>query len=164
VRLATRRRIPKSLHASNVQIAPAAGLAKQRELYDWADVVVVPLRPNFHASGITVVLEAAALGKPLVVTDVGGLRDYFSGEHAAYVPPHDPEALRLAVDKLVAEPDATLCRAWAAGVHLMARNLTTQHFAHQHVRITQDLLSRRGRSAASVRADDLSLADNRSPN
>jgi glycosyltransferase involved in cell wall biosynthesis len=164
VRLATRRTIPKSLHASNVQIAPAAGLAKQRELYDWADLVVVPLRPNFHASGITVVLEAAALGKPLVVTDVGGLKDYFSGEHAAYVPPHDPQALRRAVEALVAEPDKALGRAWAAAAHLVARNFTTQHFAHQHVRITQDLLRGRGRSQASARADNLSLADNRSPN
>jgi glycosyltransferase involved in cell wall biosynthesis len=147
-----------------VQIAPASGLAKQRELYDWADLVVVPLRPNFHASGITVVLEAVALGKPLVVTDAGGLKDYFSGEHAAYVPPHDPLALRRAVDGLVARPEQALSRAWAAGAHLMARNFTTQHFAHQHVRITQELLRQRGTLATGLCADDLSLADNRPSN
>ncbi len=46
VRLATRRRIARALHAPNVEIAPASGIVKQRELYDWADLIVVPLRPN----------------------------------------------------------------------------------------------------------------------
>ena len=72
VRLATRRRVPREWHAPNVKIGSASGAAKQHELYAWADVIVVPLRPNFHASGITVMLEAAAVGKPMIVSDVGG--------------------------------------------------------------------------------------------
>jgi glycosyltransferase involved in cell wall biosynthesis len=143
VRLATRRKIAAKLRASNVDIAPAAGLKKARELYDWADLVLVPLRPNSHASGITVMLEAAALGKPMVVTGVGALDDYFSYQAAAYVPPFDPQALRDAVDRLVAFPDATLRQAQAAVQQLLSRDLTTRQFAMQHVRITQDLLRRR---------------------
>ncbi|TAL94181.1 MAG: glycosyltransferase [Paraburkholderia sp.] len=155
VRLATRRRIPSSLRASNVEIAPAAGLKKQRELYDWADVVVVPLRPNAHASGITVMLEAAALGKPMIVTDVGALKDYFTDAQAAYVPPFDPEALRQAVDRLVAAPGDALRQAQAAAHQVTTRELTTVQFAQQHVRITRDLMSRRaaprGRSVDEAR-------------
>ncbi|CAG4887481.1 glycosyltransferase [Paraburkholderia gardini] len=155
VRLATRRRIPSSLHASNVEIAPAAGLKKQRELYDWADVIVVPLRPNTHASGITVMLEAAALGKPMIVTDVGALRDYFTDAQAAYVPPFDPEALRQAVARLVAAPGDALRQAQAAARQLTTRELTTEQFAQQHVRITRELMRRRaaprGRSVDEAR-------------
>ncbi|MGF6759097.1 glycosyltransferase [Paraburkholderia sp. GAS42] len=155
VRLATRRRIPASLRASNVDIAPAAGLKKQRELYDWADVIVVPLRPNAHASGITVMLEAAAVGKPMIVTDVGALKDYFADGQAAYVPPFDPEALRQAVDRLVASPDDALRQAQAAARQLIARKLTTEQFAQQHVRITRELMGRRasprGRSVDEAR-------------
>ncbi|CAG4898910.1 glycosyltransferase [Paraburkholderia gardini] len=155
VRLATRRRIPSSLHASNVEIAPAAGLKKQRELYDWADVIVVPLRPNTHASGITVMLEAAALGKPMIVTDVGALRDYFTDAQAAYVPPFDPEALRQAVARLVAAPGDALRQAQAAARQLTTRELTTEQFAQQHVRITRELMRRRaaprGRSGDDAR-------------
>jgi glycosyltransferase involved in cell wall biosynthesis len=143
VRLATRRRIPSSLRASNVEIAPAAGLKKQHELYDWADVIVVPLRPNAHASGITVMLEAAAVGKPMIVTDVGALKDYFTDAQAVYVPPFDPEALRQAVNRLVAAPADGLRQAQAAARQLMARQLTTEQFAQQHVRITRELMSRR---------------------
>jgi len=144
VRLATRRRIPAKLRAPNVEIAPAAGLTKARELYDWADVVLVPLRPNSHASGITVMLEAAALGKPMVVTNVGTLNDYFSYRAAAYVPPFDPEAMREAVDRLAASPAEGLRQAQAAAEQLLSRDLTTRQFALQHVRITEELLLRRG--------------------
>jgi glycosyltransferase involved in cell wall biosynthesis len=143
VRLATRRKIPAKLHASNVDIAPAAGLKKARELYDWADLVLVPLRPNSHASGITVMLEAAALGKPMVVTNVGALDDYFSNGAASYVPPFDSQAMREAVDRLVASPSEALRQAQAAAEQLLSRDLTTRHFAMQHVRITEDLLRRR---------------------
>ena len=148
VKLATRRRIPPSLRASNVEIALFSGIRKQHELYDWADVIVVPLRPNSHASGITVMLEAAALGKPMVATDVGALRDYFPADEAAYVPPFDPQALRDAVDRLAAAPHEALRQAQAAAAGLLARDLTTEHYAMQHVRITREMLSARGQASA----------------
>lgn len=147
VRLATRRRIPRSLRSLNVDVAPAAGLKKQRELYDWADVIVVPLRPNTHASGITVMLEAAAVGKPMVVTNVGGLEDYFSARAAAYVPPFDTDALRNALLGLMTSPEGALQQAQAAATELVSRDHTTQHYAQQHVKITRDLLRRRGQTA-----------------
>jgi glycosyltransferase involved in cell wall biosynthesis len=147
VRLATRRRIPRALRSLNVQVAPAAGLKKQRELYDWADVVVVPLRPNTHASGITVMLEAAAVGKPMVVTNVGGLEDYFSARAAAYVPPFDADALREALLGLIASPDQALQQAQAASMQLVSRDHTTQHYAQQHVKLTRDLLRQQAQHA-----------------
>jgi glycosyltransferase involved in cell wall biosynthesis len=147
VRLATRRRIPRALRSLNVQVAPGAGLKKQRELYDWADVVVVPLRPNTHASGITVMLEAAAVGKPMVVTNVGGLEDYFSARAAAYVPPFDADALREALLGLIASPDQALQQAQAASMQLVSRDHTTQHYAQQHVKLTRDLLRQQAQHA-----------------
>lgn len=155
VKLATRRRIPASLRAPNVEIALFSGIRKQHELYDWADVIVVPLRPNSHASGITVMLEAAAVGKPMVVTNVGALQDYFPAGEASYIPPFNPQALREAVDQLAAAPLDALRQAQAAAAGLLTRDLTTQHYAMQHVRITQEMLraraaASRGRSAAAV--------------
>jgi glycosyltransferase involved in cell wall biosynthesis len=152
VKLATRRRIPASLRASNVEIALFSGIKKQHELYDWADVIVVPLRPNSHASGITVMLEAAAVGKPMVATDVGALRDYFPADEAAYVPPFNPQALRAAVERLAAEPAEALHQAQAAAAGLLARDLTTEHYAMQHVRITREMLSARGQASAHAPA------------
>jgi glycosyltransferase involved in cell wall biosynthesis len=157
VKLATRRRIPASLRAPNVEIALFSGIKKQHELYDWADVIVVPLRPNTHASGITVMLEAAAVGKPMVVTNVGALQDYFPASEAFYIPPFNPPALRDAVDQLAAAPMDALRQAQAAATGLLARDLTTEHYAMQHVRITQEMLRARagvrGRGAQSADAD-----------
>ncbi|CDY75876.1 Glycosyltransferase [Caballeronia glathei] len=153
VRIATRRRVPRALHAENVRIAPATGLKAARELYDWADVIVVPLRANSHASGITVVLEAVALGKPLIVTDVGALRDYFGPEHVSYVPPHDVAALRSALETLVADPALALSHAQAASRHFVERDFTTHEFAMQHARITRDFLRRRTVQGAPHAAD-----------
>ncbi|WP_027211260.1 glycosyltransferase [Burkholderia sp. WSM2232] len=156
VKLATRRRIPASLRAPNVEIALFSGIRKQHELYDWADVIVVPLRPNTHASGITVMLEAAAVGKPMVVTNVGALQDYFPASEASYIPPFNPQALRDAVDRLAAAPIEALRQAQAAAAGLVARELTTEHYAMQHVRITQDMLRARavarGRGVSDVDA------------
>ncbi|RQS16240.1 glycosyltransferase [Burkholderia sp. Bp9002] len=159
VRLATRRRVPREWHAPNVTIGSASGLAKQHELYAWADVIVVPLRPNFHASGITVMLEAAAVGKPMIVSDVGGLRDYFPHDTAAYVPPFDAQALREAADRFAADPSFALATARAAAARLREQDLTTQAFAAQHVRITRELL-RQHRTPAPAGAA-LPLADSR---
>lgn len=52
------------------------------------------------------VLEAAACGKPLVVTDVPGCRHVIrDGIEGFVVPPEDPEALARALERLVASED-----------------------------------------------------------
>ena len=143
VRIATRRRIPASVRAPNVEIVRVSGIREQHALYDWADLIVVPLRPNTHASGITVMLEAAALGKPMVVTRVGALDDYFDGDAVSYVEPFDPAQLRDAVDALRNAPPRALRQAQAACEQLRERDLTTQHFARQHVQLTREMMNPR---------------------
>lgn len=143
VRIATRRRMPASARASNVEIVRVSGIKQQHALYDWADVVVVPLRPNTHASGITVMLEAAALGKPMIVTKVGALDDYFDERAVSWIEPFDPQQLRKAVNALAEHPARALDQARAACEQLRTRNLTTQHFAEQHVELTREMLLER---------------------
>jgi hypothetical protein len=153
VRIATRRRIPSSAQAQNVEIARVSGIQQQRALYDWADLIVVPLRPNTHASGITVMLEAAALGKPMVATQVGALDDYFDEKAVSWVAPFDAQQLREAVSALAANPDRALAQARAAGEQLRERDLTTQHYAFQHVQLTREmLLEREAQQARSAAA------------
>jgi glycosyltransferase involved in cell wall biosynthesis len=52
-----------------------------------------------------VALETAAAGKPIVASDIGGLRDIVvDGETGLLVAPGDPGALRVALMQLIAEP------------------------------------------------------------
>ena len=152
VKIATRRRIPASAQAPNVEIVRVSGLNQQHALYDWADLIVVPLRPNTHASGITVMLEAAALGKPMVVTRVGALDDYFDDTAASYVEPFDPTQLRDAIGALMNDPARALRQAQAACAQLRERDLTTQHFARQHAQLTREMMNRRAGDVSATGA------------
>jgi glycosyltransferase involved in cell wall biosynthesis len=69
---------------SNVEVRPTNGVTETNALYGQASLVVLPLLPNFHASGITVLLEAVARGVPVVCGRQGGLDDYFTAEEVWY--------------------------------------------------------------------------------
>jgi glycosyltransferase involved in cell wall biosynthesis len=143
VRVATRRNV-RRLDGANVVVGPVHGLVAQRELYEWADVIVVPLHPNQHASGITVVLEAVTMGKPVVATANGGLEDYFCADSVCYVPTHDAGALHDAVASLVRQPMETLAMVRRSQQEFAAKDLTTRAFADQHVELTRELLAGAG--------------------
>lgn len=144
VRLATRRRVKTSPRSDNVNIGPVQGLEAQRELYAWADVIVVPLHENKHASGITVIFEGVTCGKPVIATKVGGLEGYFSPDELTYVPPNDPMALRETAANLTKDPAAALQKAQRATHRLIHSAYTTENFARQHVVLTEKLFLERG--------------------
>ncbi len=68
-----------------------------------ADIVVAT--PWYEPFGI-VPLEAAACGRPLVGSAVGGLLDSVEdGRTGALVPPRDPDALAAAITRLLVDPE-----------------------------------------------------------
>ena len=77
-----------------------------RELYGRAAVVAIALHPTVTGSGLTVVLEAMASGRPLVVTDNPGVSDYVQhGETGLLVPPADADAMAAAIRALLLDED-----------------------------------------------------------
>ena len=81
------------------------GFAGPVSLLDWytrASVVVVPLVPNDFQAGVTVILEAMAMAKAVIVTATAGQRDVIEeGATGMLVPPRDPLALQDAVRLLL---------------------------------------------------------------
>jgi glycosyltransferase involved in cell wall biosynthesis len=76
-----------------------------RELYARAAVVVVPLLANDFQAGVTTLLEAMAMEKPVVVSATEGQRDIVvDGETGVLVPPGDDRALHAALARLLADP------------------------------------------------------------
>ena len=67
--------------------------------------MIMSLKPNLHGSGITVILESIILGVPVVCTDSGGLRAYFSSSEIYYVPAYAPIAMRVAVEELAQDDE-----------------------------------------------------------
>ena len=77
-----------------------------RRLYGRAAVVAVALKPNLHISGATVILEAMACERPVVVTATPGYEEYVAhGETGLLVPPGDEEAFAAAVRELLEDPE-----------------------------------------------------------
>jgi glycosyltransferase involved in cell wall biosynthesis len=93
-----------------------------RERYNRATVVVVPLLPAAYPFGITALLEAMAMAKPVVVSDTEGLRGIVEhGRTGLVVRPGEPAALRLAVRDLLEDADARQCLGQAARAAVLER-------------------------------------------
>ncbi|MBO1360964.1 glycosyltransferase family 4 protein [Acetobacter sacchari] len=109
--------------------------------YEWADIVVVPLLPNLHASGCTVVQEATLMGLPVIATDVGGLREYFDETAVRYVQPGDAHELTLAINEIAADPGLRV-RMVANAQARMKTVVNSQVYAERHVELSRQLLGR----------------------
>ena len=74
-----------------------------RELMAMADIVALP---SYREGFPRVLVEAAAMGRPMVTTDTPGCRDVVDdGVNGLLVPVGDARALASAVEKLLASPD-----------------------------------------------------------
>ena len=95
------------------------GFVDLRTLYASAAVVVVPLVDSDFQAGITTILEAMAMGKPIICTRTRGQVDVIvDGSTGVYVAPGDVGELRSAIGRLLADHDLAArlghaARAWA---------------------------------------------------
>jgi glycosyltransferase involved in cell wall biosynthesis len=62
--------------------------------------------PSYYQEGLpTILIEGAAVGRPLVTTDHTGCREAVrDGENGFLVPPRDPQALAVALERLIRDP------------------------------------------------------------
>jgi len=80
-----------------------------RQVYADSQLMVMPLYDVEFQAGVTAILEAMAMGKPVICTRTTGQTDIITdGENGVYAPPQDAPALRGAIERLLADPD--LCR------------------------------------------------------
>lgn len=70
-------------------------------LYRNCEMVIIPLKFNFHASGITTLLEAAAARKPVIINYTPGLEDYgIDNETCLFVPIGNKEKFNDSINLL----------------------------------------------------------------
>jgi glycosyltransferase involved in cell wall biosynthesis len=140
VRIASRRLRSRRWWPRNLTIVRPTTAQEMRDLYDWADVVVVTLQRNLHVSGITVIMEAISLGVPVICTDTGGLRAYFSEEEIGFVTPGSSHAIRQKLEELVADDQGRLERTVRAQWRLLRDQLTSYAYAIRHRELSESLL------------------------
>jgi glycosyltransferase involved in cell wall biosynthesis len=106
-------------------------------LYERAAVVACPSRREGFG---VVCAEAMAYGRPVVAGDVGGLRDLVRHEETGLlVPPGDVEALRAALQRLLADPDLRR-RFGESGRARIAEHFTWQRFGDEMLRAYEDAI------------------------
>jgi glycosyltransferase involved in cell wall biosynthesis len=80
--------------------------AELRELYARSRFVVVPILPSLSDNGISAVIEAMAMGRPVISTATEGRADILEdGVNCMLVPPEDAAALRSAIEELWRDPE-----------------------------------------------------------
>lgn len=94
------RSIPSHVEVCSLAFEPL------RDLYADADVVVMPLLDVEFQAGVTTILEAMAMAKPVVCTRTHGQTDVVvDGVNGLYVRPGDAAELRVAIERLLGDPE-----------------------------------------------------------
>jgi glycosyltransferase involved in cell wall biosynthesis len=118
----------------NVTLRSGLSFPELRELYAGAACVVLPQRSEDYmygseGGGLTALLEAMAMGRPIVASDRAILHDYVTdGVEALLVPPEDPAALRAAIERVLGDPELSRSLGTAARARVESAH-TSQGFA-----------------------------------
>lgn len=127
--------------AAHVKVVEPRRNGELLELFEWADLVVVPLKPNLHASGLTVVQEALLHGLPVVSSDTGGLKEaYFADDEVRYVRPQDSAALQDAITDLAGNVDGRFRMAERGQARLRDAGLSSRAYAKRHADLSWELV------------------------
>jgi glycosyltransferase involved in cell wall biosynthesis len=128
------RNVEKLQLPPNVTLQGNVPFSELRELYAGAACVVLPQRADEYAygsegGGLTALLEAMAMGRPIVASERAILRDYVEdGVEALLVPAEDPAALREAIERVLTDPE--LARSLGAAARArVERSNTSSGFA-----------------------------------
>jgi glycosyltransferase involved in cell wall biosynthesis len=104
-----------------------------------ADVVVLP---SYREGTPKVLLEAAAMGKPIIASDVPGCREVVvHGENGLLVPPGDAPALAAAMETMFAD-EQLRTKMGAAGRRRVLDHFDERQVISQTVRMYDELLQR----------------------
>jgi glycosyltransferase involved in cell wall biosynthesis len=127
------RRLPSETFASLA--GPHVSIGRKsptdlRELYAASRFVVVPLQASDTDNGITVILEAMAMGKPVICSRTRGQVDAIQeGVTGLFVPVGDAKAMRQAILELWSDPARTERMGRAARAYV-EKHHTLEQFCH----------------------------------
>lgn len=92
----------------NVQVLTELSLEETKRAMASSRVVVLPVKPNLYSGATTTLLQAMALGKPVVVTAVDAIREGYGLEDKVNVrlaAPEDASSLERAMLELLEDPE-----------------------------------------------------------
>lgn len=122
----TRCRIPESL-PQNMEMR-YFDWVELRDLYRSADVAVVSLVNNTYSAGLTVLMEAMACRRPVIITKTIGLATEMADKGLVWgVQPDSPEELKAAIVHVLGHPEEATARAETAYQYYLEHHTSEQH-------------------------------------
>lgn len=141
---------PAAIHREQLEQWEAEGIVEYKgevpdvkPYLESADCVVLPS----YREGIPFTLmEGAAMGLPLVATDVPGCRDLVVDGYNGYIcPSKNPEALAMAMEKVLSLPDGDRKALGANGRKFMEENYDLKRIIEQYDRTVDAILAEKGK-------------------
>ena len=134
----------------NVTVLTDIPYARYRELLEGAAAVLVPLEAHVYSSGQVVILEAMALGKPVITARVLGTEDYIIDDvDGLLVPPGDAGALREAITRVLSVPGLA-DQLGQAALDKVLRTHTLDQYVRTIVGIAEELSASRSGAVGVV--------------
>jgi glycosyltransferase involved in cell wall biosynthesis len=84
----------------------------------------------WHEPAGLITLEAAAVGRPVIASAVGGIPEYALDDFALHVPVRDIDALSAAINQLATAPDRAEQMGWRA-LHVARTRFTMDRFTRR---------------------------------
>lgn len=124
-------KVPLLHDHSNIEPLSRIPLDQFNSLLARSRVVVLPLQDKAFSIGQTVLLQAMAMGKPIIATKTAGTVDYIDHcQSGILVRPHDPAELREAIGRLMHDAELRKKLGRNAKNAIRTRNLPHQYTMH----------------------------------
>ena len=142
---------------ARVEVRQAVPMLELKALYEQARVVINPLSEIAYCSGHTTLLENMALGHPVIISAVSGMRDYVEGGLTALtVRPGDVDDLREKITDYLEAPERFAAVGQQAAVWV--ERFSTQAFAGHLIRLAERLVTPSPLGAAGTAPQSSTLA------
>ncbi len=119
----------------------------QDDVLHWLSLADVFVLPSYYREGVPrTILEAMAMGLPIVTTDSPGCRETVEdGENGILVPPKDVCALEQALATLIEDPKLR-CHMARNSRSIAERRFSADHIADQYIDLYRKMISPQSRS------------------
>jgi glycosyltransferase involved in cell wall biosynthesis len=135
----------------NVSVTTDVPFDAVRALIASGRVVALPVRDNLYSGATTTLLQAMALGRPVVVTRTAAISDGYGlvdGETCRLVPPGDESAFERALRELLDRPDEAAALGARAREHVV-RELSWERYVDALETVVREAAARRGQDTAN---------------
>lgn len=111
-----------------------------RQLYADSRFLVMPLEAVDFQAGVTAILEAMAMAKPVICTRAPGQTDVIvENKNGRYVAGGDPASLRQAIVRLLEQPE-DISRLGSGGRELVERDMNLDRYVDGLAKVTREVI------------------------